>query len=112
MKNLPANLSFTAWCAKAAGCNGGRAHDNGVHGFLCGGTLKTCPGGYNGYEYIEPDVVYGNPKCIPNLFSSVISLSVVLLLFSNGFDSKRDILNGRFSLDDRVCSDWIVSLEF
>lgn len=44
-QNLPANLSFTAWCANAAGCRGGRLHDNGA---LCGGTRKTCPAEYKG----------------------------------------------------------------
>lgn len=37
----PANLSLTAWCANAAGCNGGSVHVNGVR---CGGTRNTCPG--------------------------------------------------------------------
>lgn len=46
---IPANLSFTAWCANA-GCNGGKAHANGAHGLRCGGTRNTCPGGYIGYE--------------------------------------------------------------
>lgn len=45
IKNLPANLSFTAWCANAAGWRGGRLHDNGA---LCGGTRNTCPAEYKG----------------------------------------------------------------
>lgn len=50
-------------------------------------------------------------SCVANLCSaSSSSLSDVLLLFSNGFDNSRDILNGRFSLDDLVCSDCIESL--
>lgn len=115
----PANLSLTAWCASAAGCNGGSAHVNGV---LCGGTRNTCPGLYSGYdEYNALAVEYGMPalaKCVANFACSAsknnecVSLSDagLLLLFSNGFDSNRDMLNGKFSLDDRVCSDCIESL--
>lgn len=36
----------------------------------------------------------------------------LLLLFSYGFDSRRDMLNGRFSLDDLVCSDCTESLQY
>lgn len=102
---------MTAWCANAAGWSGGSVHDSGVR---CGGTRNTCPGGYIGYEYKALAVEYGIPtlaKWLANLLSaSNISLSVVLLLFSNGLDNNRDMLNGRFSLDDRVCSDCIESL--
>lgn len=115
----PANLSLTAWWASAAWCNGGIAHASGV---LCGGTRNTWPGLYSGYdEYNALAVEYGMPalaKCVANFACSASNSNEwvsrsdagLLLLFSNGLDSRRDMLNGRFSLDERVCSDCIESL--
>lgn len=73
---------------------------------------------YNGYvEYNALAVEYGIPtlaKCVANFACSASNVSLsdvgLLLLFSYGFDNKRDILNGKFSLDERVCSDCIESL--
>lgn len=116
----PANLSLTAWWASAAWCNGGIAHASGV---LCGGTRNTWPGLYSGYdEYNALAVEYGMPalaKCVANFACSASNSNEwvsrsdagLLLLFSNGLDSRRDMLNGRFSLDERVCSDCIESLD-
>lgn len=113
--NSPASRSLTAWWANAAGCNGGNAHDNGVR---CGGTRSTWPGAYKGYEYNALAVEYGIPtfaKCAANLCSESDKLSFsedgLLLLLSYGFDNNRDMLNGKFSLDERVCSDWTESLK-
>lgn len=54
-----------------------------------------------------------NFACSASNSNECVSLSDagLLLLFSNGFDSRRDMLNGRFSLDERVCSDCIESLQ-
>lgn len=114
--NSPAKRSLTAWWARAAGCIGGRAHDSGVR---CGGTRRTWPGAYSGYEYNALAVEYGMPTCarwaaMRCSESEKVSFSDegLLLLFSYGFDSRRDMLNGRFSLDDLVCSDCTESLQY
>lgn len=49
--HLPASLSFTTWCAKAAECKFGKLHAMGATVLRCVGTLRAWLGEYN--EYVQ-----------------------------------------------------------
>lgn len=124
----PASRSLTAWWAIAAGWREGRGHWKGPILPFLGGTRST-PGGYKGYVYMVPFVVYGIPLRWANLwnsdsaniswsfwcrFSSSSLLLLLLLLFpdaSKGFESSLEMLKGSVSLTVfLVCADRILFL--
>lgn len=49
---LPASLSLTTWCAKAAECKFGKLHAIGATVLRCVGILRAWLDEYNGYVQI------------------------------------------------------------
>lgn len=101
INKLPASLSLTTWCAKAAECKLGILHVIGAKLFRCGFNLIAWLGEYNGYVQILLSKKFWCSKVqwLPLIFSLTgLLLSIDSCTVPYALDNKRDMLKDRLSL--------------